>query len=84
MVVTRPSKSRYYVALSSRRSTIGRVRTTALDGPANVPKSLELECRVARVEQLLAHINESLETLMKRSVAMQAYLDHISARINRS
>lgn len=46
-----------------------------------MPKSLELETRVARLELLLLDLNDTVATLTKRQVALQAELDHLLARV---
>lgn len=63
---------------SCRQYTI-RVRTTARD----VPKSVELEQRVSRLELALKEIREALDVISKRLVALQAHLDHVAARVDR-
>jgi hypothetical protein len=53
-----------------------RRRPRALDLPStliqNVPKSVELEQRIARVEQ-------NLQAVMRRLRALEAQLDHLTA-----
>jgi hypothetical protein len=62
-----------------RRSTVRSTRSTAADFPQ--AKSLELETRVACLEILMKDLRAAYETLSKRTIAMQAQLDHIAARI---
>ena len=47
------------------------------------PKSIELETRVARMELILTTLEEAVTVLNKRVIAMQAHLDHITARLGR-
>jgi hypothetical protein len=54
----------------------GSSRSTARE----VPKSLELEQRVARVEIAVDDIKAAIAALMSRVVAMQAHLDYVEAR----
>ena len=46
----------------------------------DVPKSWELEQRVARLELTLRHLQASLDLQTKRTIALQAELDHLIAR----
>jgi hypothetical protein len=50
---------------------------------STVPKSLELEQRVARVELQQQQIRETLDVVLKRLAAIQAQLDHLGARVGR-
>ena len=45
------------------------------------PKTVELEIRVARLEILLHEIKDALGTLSKRTIALQAQLDHLMAKL---
>jgi len=65
--------------LSRRRSSIRTVRATALEAG----KGIELETRVGRVEVLLKDIQAAVDVLNKRTAAVQAHLDHLSARVDR-
>jgi len=60
-----------------RLSSVPRVRDTA----AEVPKSIELEQRIGRIELKLKELLQQLELQTKRSAAIQAQLDHLSARL---
>jgi hypothetical protein len=42
-----------------------------------------LEARVGRIEVLFNDLREAIEVLTKRTVAIQAQLDHLAARIGR-
>jgi hypothetical protein len=55
------------------------VRATALEAV----KGIELETRVGRVEVLLREMREAIDVLAKRTAAVQAHLDHLSARVGR-
>ncbi len=69
---------------SRRRSTLERcTRGTASELAQNAPKSIELELRVARLELAIKEICESVAVLTKRTVAVQAQLDHLDARLTR-
>jgi hypothetical protein len=46
-----------------------------------MPKSWELEQRVARLEIELLELHTTLDTVNKRTVALQAQLDHLLARL---
>ena len=61
-----------------RRSTTRTIRTTA----SEVATSLELEKRVSRLELMLKELREANAVLAKRTVAVQAQLDHLIARIS--
>jgi hypothetical protein len=61
-----------------RDSTIRSIRTIAI----GIPKSLELEQRVARVELLIQHLQNALDLQAKLTIALQAQLDHIDARLS--
>jgi SpoU rRNA methylase family enzyme len=65
--------------LSSRRSSIPTRRAIANEAP----KALELETRVGRLEVLLKDIRDAIEVLKSRTVAIQAQLDHLDARVGR-
>lgn len=62
-----------------RQTTIPTlVRATA----DQMPKSVELEQRIARVELLLRDLQIALEVQTNRTIAIQAQLDHIDARLS--
>jgi len=61
---------------SKRQTTIRLFRATADE----VPKSWELEQRVARLELALRALQASLDLQTKRTIALQAELDHLIAR----
>jgi hypothetical protein len=61
-----------------RNSTIPSIRTIAI----GIPKSLELEQRVARVELLIQRLQTALDLQAKLTIALQAQLDHIDARLS--
>lgn len=50
---------------------------------SEVPKSVELETRVSRLEVLLTDLRDAMDVLTKRTIAMQAQLDHHDGRIGR-
>jgi len=56
------------------------MRTTAHELTL-LPKSLELENRVGKVEILVRDMRDAHDELMKRVIALQAQLDHIVAKI---
>jgi uncharacterized coiled-coil protein SlyX len=60
-----------------RFSSIPRTRPTA----AEVPKSVELESRIARLELLLKGVREELAARQRTEAALKAELDHLWARI---
>jgi uncharacterized coiled-coil protein SlyX len=45
------------------------------------PKSIELETRIARLELVLTDLRRTMEVLTKRTAALQAELDHLSAKL---
>jgi hypothetical protein len=47
------------------------------------PKTLELEQRLARLEICCRDMQSLLELVVKRSTALQAEVDHISAKLRR-
>jgi hypothetical protein len=57
-----------------RRVTIPPSRDTG----SELPKSIELETRVARLEFGLEDLRRAVDVLTRRMVAMQAQLDHLS------
>jgi hypothetical protein len=59
-----------------RRSTIPFVPSNA----AEIPKSIELERRIARLEGDLKTLLETLDAQGKRTIALQAQVDHLVAR----
>jgi uncharacterized coiled-coil protein SlyX len=64
--------------LSRRRSTINAFRATAHEVP---PKSIELEQRISRLELLVEELVHSAERQTTRISAMQAQLDHLTAKL---
>jgi hypothetical protein len=58
-------------------STARPVRGTA----AELPKSLELEDRLSRLELVVKELREELVVRRAREIAMQAELDHLWARV---
>jgi hypothetical protein len=66
---------------SRRHTTVHDDRTRAHD--AGVPKTVEIELRVARAELVLQELRLTIETLAKRVIAVQAQLDHVMARFDR-
>ena len=60
-----------------RQSSTHQPRSAAKEHP----KSIELEQRIARMEIAVTRLTEWMETLNTRFVALQAHLDHVSARI---
>jgi hypothetical protein len=77
------ARSGYYpLSLSvRRRSTIRLPRWTADDLPI-VPKTVELEQRLSRLEGSYGDMHEQLDTLTRRVIALQAQLDYLIARLN--
>jgi hypothetical protein len=64
--------------LSARRqSTLRRIPATAPE----VPKSVELEARIARLELMVKGLREDLAIRQRNESAIQAQLDHLAARI---
>jgi hypothetical protein len=47
---------------------------------AELPKSVELEQRVSRTEIAVKKVQDEVEVLNKRVVAVQAQVDHVTAR----
>ena len=47
-----------------------------------VPKSWELEQRVARLELRIKDVQAALDLQIKRNVALQAQFDHLLARLS--
>ena len=66
--------------LSRRRWSIRPVRATALEAAS---KGLELETRIGRLEHILKDIRQAVDLLTKRAAAIQAEIDHLSARVGR-
>ena len=82
MVVTTRGRIGYYPRAlpSRRRSTVPPPPATASD-ISIAPKSLELEQRIARVEAWAEELQQTVDILLKRITAMQAQIDHLSARV---
>jgi hypothetical protein len=64
---------------SARRSSTPEIPVVAND----VPKSIELEQRLARIELALKELNERTDRLHTRNIALQAQLDHLAAKLSR-
>ena len=64
-----------------RRSSTAHPRSTAHE--LQVPKTVELEQRIARVELKLDHAREQLDVTRQRLVSLQAQLDHLFAKFGR-
>jgi hypothetical protein len=47
-----------------------------------VPKTVELEQRLSRLEGSYGDMQEQLDTLTRRVIALQAQLDYLIARLN--
>jgi hypothetical protein len=60
-----------------RLSSVPQLRDTA----AELPKSIELEQRIGRIELKLKELLQQLELQTKRSAALQAQVDHLAARL---
>lgn len=70
--------SYYFQSLTPRRdSTVPRTRDTA----AEFPKSIELEHRIGRIEVQVQELLEKIDVQSKRTVALQAQVDHLLARL---
>jgi len=67
---------------SRRRATIPLRAGIANELPA-APKSVELEQRLGRLEICCKEMSTLLEVVMKRTVALQAELDFLSAKMRR-
>ena len=64
---------------SRRRSTIPQ-RAPAPELPV-ASKTLELEQRISRVEAACRELERALEIALKRVTALQAHLDHLTAKL---
>ena len=64
---------------SKRQMTIPTFTRATAD---EVPKSWELEQRVARLELRIKDLQAALDLQTKRNVAMQAQFDHLLARLS--
>jgi hypothetical protein len=65
-------------ALHGRRQSISHPRSTAHE--LRLPKTVELEQRIARLEMRLQRTCDELEVTRQRMAALQARLDHYAAR----
>jgi hypothetical protein len=63
-----------------RHSTLPRNRDAAPD----LQKSLELESRIGRIEIFLDDLDDRMIVMERRTLAIQAQLDHLLARLTRS
>jgi hypothetical protein len=81
-VVARDKNERFpytHAALNGlRRHSTPAPRASAHE--LHVPKSVELEKRISRLEIKLQHALEDLEQTRQRITALQARLDHYTAR----
>jgi predicted LPLAT superfamily acyltransferase len=64
--------------LHGRRQSISHPRSTAHE--LRLPKTVELEQRIARLEMRLQRTCDELEVTRQRMAALQARLDHYAAR----
>jgi hypothetical protein len=64
--------------LHGRRQSTPIARSTAPE--LRLPKTVELEQRIARLEMKIQHACEELELTRQRMSALQARLDHYVAR----
>jgi hypothetical protein len=55
------------------------VRVTAADKGATTPP--ELEQRVARIEASIDELRKTVDTAIKRTIALQAHIDFLNARV---
>jgi len=46
-----------------------------------VPKSVELEHRIGRIETTLRELQDVINMYVKRATALQAQVDHLTAKI---
>jgi len=67
---------------SHRRSTILEKRSTASESTSGL-KTVELEQRLSRLEICCRDMADTMDLLLKRTTALQAQLDHISAKLGR-
>jgi hypothetical protein len=65
---------------SRRRSTVKVPHATARE-VHEFPKSVELEQRVSRLELRVAELADVLSATTKRTIAMEAQLDHLIAKL---
>jgi hypothetical protein len=64
---------------SKRQTTITSFFRANAD---EVPKSWELEQRVARLELQMNDVKSALNLQAKRTIALQAHIDHLIARLS--
>ena len=64
---------------SKRQTTIPMFSRATAD---EVPKSWELEQRVARLEIRIKDLQAALDLQTKRNIALQAQFDHLLARLS--
>lgn len=62
----------------TRRSSSSSNRSTSRDQPSR--DTPELESRLAALEVVVAELRRSLDVQFKRISALQAHLDHLSAK----
>jgi hypothetical protein len=68
----------YQLPLTDRRYSTER---PSPETAADLPKSVELESRISRLELLTKGLQEEMAIRQRREAAMQAELDHLWARI---
>jgi len=69
--------------LSSRRRSTIPLRTSTANELPGAPKSVELEQRLGRLEICCKEMSALLEVVMKRTIALQAELDFLNAKMRR-
>jgi uncharacterized small protein (DUF1192 family) len=68
-----------HAALRARRRSSTPVRPTTAS-ELQLPKTVELEQRIARLELKLQRTREELDDARQRMAALQAQIDYLSAR----
>ena len=64
-------------------SRLGSPARSALVTAVKLPKSVELETRLSRLEGVVYRIDKELELTNKRLASLQAHFDHLIARLGR-
>jgi hypothetical protein len=68
--------------MTHRRSSVSKPRAHARDAGRTVRDTKpNVAPRIAALENAVREIRQALDTQLKRTAALQAYLDHVTSRI---
>jgi len=70
--------------VSRRRSSVTHAHHVARDNSPQFAKSVELENRLGRLELCCSEFADVLKLLRQQLTALQAHIDHLDAKLNRT